>query len=165
MQLILNSALSSYHMPKLSVSYEAILCYSLTQLGSPAPRFQYENGQSNVHACRVFYTFRDPRGDEHPFDICSQSSVSQAESKKSACYAALLALQRLHGLIIVDCNFLNLLKAKEEYLSSMAAYKDNVIIPYSKLSTAYDELKARIEAASHLISGLQPILDRITRLF
>ncbi|WCJ21156.1 hypothetical protein M5689_003334 [Euphorbia peplus] len=152
-------------MPTLSVSYEAILRYSLTQLSCRPPRFQAETAELSVYACRVFYTYRDNQGNEHPYNICGQSSISQADSKKSSCYAALLDLQRLHGLIIVDCNLLHFHNVKTEYLASVAAYKDSVVIPYSKLSIAYNDLKKRIEGGAELMSTLKPIVDRITRLF
>ncbi|WCJ24990.1 hypothetical protein M5689_006907 [Euphorbia peplus] len=98
-------------------------------------------------------------------DISATSSLSQADSKKKACYAALQALQRLLGLTIVDFNYPRLQSAEAEYLSDLDAFKENVLVPYSKLLAAHAALKTKIKSAAEIVVRLQPILDRINRLF
>ncbi|WCJ44148.1 hypothetical protein M5689_024835 [Euphorbia peplus] len=92
-------------MPTFSVSFEIILRHALAQIGSPPPRFKFDPTQAGVHRCKVFYTFRDVQSQEHPLDVCASSSVSQADSKKKAFYAALDELRRLHGFTVVDFNY------------------------------------------------------------
>ncbi|WCJ44039.1 hypothetical protein M5689_024732 [Euphorbia peplus] len=152
-------------MSTFAVSFEAILRHALTELGLPDPTFQYETRQDRIYTCKVFYIVHDQYGREFPYDICATSPVSHPECRKHACYAALKSLQRMHGLIIVDYNYSRLQVAQAEYLSCLAAYKDNILIPYTNLLEGYTLLKRKIAAASDNISRLQPIVDRIHCLF
>ncbi|WCJ21189.1 hypothetical protein M5689_010144 [Euphorbia peplus] len=152
-------------MPTFSVSFEAILRHALAQIGSLPPRFEFDPTQAGVHRCRVFYTFRDVQSHEHPLDVCASSSISQADSKKKACYAALDGLRRLQGLTVVDFNYPRLQSAETEYRSHLDIFKENILAPYANLLSSYRTLKERLTAASDVVSRLHPILDRINRLF
>ncbi|WCJ31633.1 hypothetical protein M5689_013113 [Euphorbia peplus] len=128
-------------MPTFGASFEAMLRYVLSETDVPEPRFDFETERPDMYVCRVFYTFRDEQGHEYPLDICGTSSAGPTESKRAACQAALKALQRLHGLQIVDFNHSRLETAKMEYVSSLNAYLANVVVPYARLLKDYNSLK------------------------
>ncbi|WCJ24306.1 hypothetical protein M5689_006278 [Euphorbia peplus] len=152
-------------MPTFGVSFEAMLRYVLFEIDAPEPRFDFEIGRADMHVCRVFYTFRDEQGHEYPLDICGTSSVGPIESKRAACQAALKALQRLHGLQIVDFNHPRLETAKMEYVSYLNAYLANVVVPYARLLKDYNSYKKKLAAMAQIVTQLQPIVSRIVELF